>query len=198
MKSFRILLLTVLGLLCTQSVWSQGYSFTNYYAPKQARTGSNIWDIYQGSNGLMYFASTTGVVIHDGINWIPIHIEEKGRGLDILEISADTLLVTGQNGTGYLVSDSTNNPIYTSLNTSTNAGEQSLVFTKIHRMQKQVFLTGSGGLYALQNDQLVKINEINSYVITSFKVGDELILSTPDGLGHMMVVMPFKLLEVIN
>ena len=182
MKSIRILLLTVLGLLCTQSVWSQGYSFTNYYAPKQARTGSNIWDIYQGSNGLMYFASTTGVVIHDGINWIPIHIEEKGRGLDILEISADTLLVTGQNGTGYLVSDSTNNPIYTSLNTSTNAGEQSLVFTKIHRLQKQVFLTGSGGLYALQNDQLVKIDEINSYVITSFKVGDELILSTPDGL----------------
>ncbi|MBO3697679.1 ATP-binding protein [Roseivirga sp. E12] len=109
-----LMLATVLHISAQQS-YSYGLPYMQVYNPKDYDGLGQNWDVLQGDNGLMYFASKTGVLTFDGTHWNTIRLSNLGTVRSLDKDEEGKIYVGGIGDMGYLETDSLGGQKFTSL-----------------------------------------------------------------------------------
>lgn len=92
------------GLLCAQWDGETGRFFSRGFTPAQYGASPQNWAATQGTNGIMYFANTGGILEFDGVTWH--RIPAAGRGVRSLAVDQQgTIFAGGLGDFGYLAPD---------------------------------------------------------------------------------------------
>lgn len=88
---YTVLLLSLSGKIYGQQ---NGYLIRNYL-PKEYDGYSQIWQIVQDKTGLLFFAGTTHVFIHDGVTWDKVLVRQGAATRQIAYDSASGTIYCG-------------------------------------------------------------------------------------------------------
>ena len=80
-KYFRLLGLLV-AVVMTAHIESSAYSFmplVTSYANQQSLCATQAWSAAQDSTGMLYFATSDGVLTYDGVRWKKVEAEGLAR-----------------------------------------------------------------------------------------------------------------------
>lgn len=176
----RLLLLTLFSLSCFFSLAQDFYPpLVNYSTHDYGKNRNpEIYQVAQDNQGIMYFATGSGVLIFDGIKWRFIRV---GHGSFVRALNVDyrgVVYAGTYNEFGYFYPDSTGELQYNSL--KERLPEEDQFFSNIefiHSNSKSVFFQAQESVfeYEIEEDALWTLYPENTYH-TSFLVGEDLYL----------------------
>ncbi|APG65652.1 hypothetical protein LPB136_09890 [Tenacibaculum todarodis] len=85
------------------------------YGYKEYRAHEQNWNVIEGSNGLLYFGNTDGVLEYDGVNWRLIQLPNQSNLRALAKDDNGRIYVGGINEFGYLSPDKVGKLVYVSL-----------------------------------------------------------------------------------
>jgi len=109
--------LTILIFLASSMLWAQnnGSPFYTNYLPTKYKAAAKNNDIAQNSEGVMFFANESGVLIYNSVNWTLIELPDKGNAKSVFADNSDKIYVGGNNEFGYITKQENGKYIYFSL-----------------------------------------------------------------------------------
>lgn len=121
---FITILVTAVCLAC-HTISLHAYSFmplVTSYANQEHLCATQAWDATQDSIGTLYFATSDGVLIYDGVNWNTISIEGASTVRSV-HAEGNRVYIGAYEQLGYLERNSCGQPEYHSLNSLANEYE---------------------------------------------------------------------------
>ena len=106
----------MLSILTRSTVFAQelGKIFSKYFSPTEYNFGTQVWDIAQDANGILYFGSQSGLSEFDGTNWTQYSFPNST--IRTVEIAKNGyILAGGLNEFGYYALNPSGKLIYNSL-----------------------------------------------------------------------------------
>ena len=209
----RYIFLTFLLLIFSNSFAQPGNYFLSHFSPTEESFDNVCFDMVQNQNGVMYFATRSGILEFDGRSW---NLIPANGSVYSLQVSSDgTLYWAGANGFGTIITDDQGFQHVQTL----SPPQVKEVFASIVVNDKLYFLSNEG-LYLYENSEkepltipssnftgpftglfeiygslyltseqeaLLKV-EGNNLVRTSlgFSVSDEILFVTP-GVNHYLI-----------
>lgn len=101
--------------MMAQKTYSYGLPYMQAYSPKDYDGLGQNWDVLQGDDGLMYFASKTGILTFDGKHWNTTYLSNFNTVRSLGKDSTGRIFVGGIGDLGYLETDSIGGHKFTSL-----------------------------------------------------------------------------------
>jgi ligand-binding sensor domain-containing protein len=176
----RVFFLTTIIFLNPVYIFSQGFPFIQNYDVEEFGAFRQVWDFAQDSNGVMYIANGTGILVHDGVRWTNHHIPKTNHILALLKNSDGTIYYAGENEIGYLANDSLNHFKSISL---TNDIVDSISFGdiyRIHELNGKIYFETKNG-FAIVKDERVEFIDTNFEIKSSFVVDNQLYIYSKQG-----------------
>ncbi len=103
-------------ILSYRSVAQEGRPFIRHYSNEEIGATTIYWSMEQDSTGWMYFGSSVGLVIFDGINWSLVPVENSSTIRSLAYDEENNRIYAGAQGElGFFDLDSMGNRIYHSL-----------------------------------------------------------------------------------
>ena len=163
---------TVLAtILCLEVAVGQSNSkYITNYSPEINRSGDPIYAVTIDAEGLLYFATSNGVLIYDGENWQMFSSEElvEIRSLTY-DSRTDRVYVGGMTTFGYLEKDAKVRYKYVSLSASIKSKYPFRSVWQIFLDQNKVMFQSSEGFFSYEGDS-----------ITLTRMGDAFIYKADD------------------
>jgi signal transduction histidine kinase/DNA-binding response OmpR family regulator/ligand-binding sensor domain-containing protein len=181
-----------------ETIIEKGIPYFQNFSPNQYDGHSQNWAACQNSNGIMYFANTSGVLEYDGTTWRKITISNNSPALGLEIDSLGTIYVGAINEIGYLGTDSNGLLEYRSLREKLE--DSTLQFgqvRKVHIVKNEIYFVSDGYLFFLddlKNLKTIKLSEGKTTL--SFQLGEKLyVLSKPTGLEEIRKAERLKIIS---
>ncbi len=100
-KLIFLLVLFVCNLTLAQFQNTQGIPFIKNFTVEETKNNATIFDISQGDNGIMYFATPEGLLEYDGIRWKNYMYGLESDLRSVLYIDEKHIYTSGHGGFGY-------------------------------------------------------------------------------------------------
>ncbi|MEO3403528.1 two-component regulator propeller domain-containing protein [Mucilaginibacter sp. CAU 1740] len=108
MKKCILLILVLRAFVCTSTAQiTLGTPAIKNYTHDEYNAGSEMWDIKQGKNGLLYLANEDGLLTFDGSYWKTYPLPNRSGIKSIAIDAAGRIYVGGQDEVGYFFPDET-------------------------------------------------------------------------------------------
>ncbi len=180
----RIFTLSALLLIYSFSLFAQtiptkGVPFLKNYTPADFQDSGKAWDIDSAPNGIMYFATDTGLLEFDGINWKKYESNESIiRSLLVIN---DSLIYSGSDlDFGVWKRNDLNQFEYTSLyQFKEDLNQLNEQFWEIHRIENDILFVSKQNAYLYKEESLTKI-AFNTPIDKSFSLGSEIYFADKD------------------
>jgi hypothetical protein len=157
----RYIIIKILFITCIIVVLCYNASAQDIYGVPQIKnytsaTVSSItqtWSIQQDKQGVMYFGNSYGITIFDGTYWQTVKLSNNSSVRSIAISKNEIIYAGGMDELGFLKSDETGSPVYSSLvnklpTQNRNFGEVKNIFI----MNNDVAFLCSSSLFILHND----------------------------------------------
>src|SRR5438552_4014806 len=106
MKKCILLILVLRAFVCTSTAQiTLGTPAIKNYTHDEYNAGSEMWDIKQGKNGLLYLANEDGLLTFDGSYWKTYPLPNRSGIKSIAIDATGRIYVGGQDEVGYFFPD---------------------------------------------------------------------------------------------
>ncbi len=176
--------------VCVTTLAQEGDYFLTHYTPGAEIIDNKNFDIIQSSDGIIYIANRSGVLLFDGKNWELIATPGAVFSLD--SDTNNNIFVGGRSGFGQLIRDEGFNLVYQSLS-DTIANTDDIFITKFYK--GNIYFLNSKSLFVVdpqQNLTEIQPNDIVNFA-NLFELNDQLFVSADN--NHNYIVSNFQLLD---
>lgn len=166
------------------------------FTRQEFKAGTQIWDITQDKNGLVWFANNNGLLEFDGTHWRLYPLDNGTIVRSALASDNDRIYVGGQGDFGYFEPGPSGQLQYHSLKAKLPAADQN--FSDVWDIEERaegVFFRTNSQVFWLQGDQLTPLFPPNKALFFMGKWREKLLVQDSDRRLYVFETNQFRPLE---
>ncbi len=176
LKKLNLVIVILCSLVfCKLARSQQGNKYIHNFSPFDYKASDQNWCSVQDSNGIMYFANLSGVLVYDGKFWKTIRLPkvENVYSLDINH--KNQVFVGADNEFGLLVKKANGELVYQSLSDSLKKEEKNFAQTwATYCIDEDVFFCSNDRVFRYHNNKITPFTPEKDRFHTFFKINNHL------------------------